>query len=298
MYSVGSSLGSKCYALDAWHNDLLRGPLLEQTDGIMKIMYDEMAFAIDAYLDVTRNEWKEASVDDFVRDIVSRTSSRFIVGLPLCRDEAYLGAARESISVYMLDTTRHNISKLRRADSLARETMRLRNYGSRITFRKVMATQGITTPLLDEHMQQGRNGVVLPWGTAVSWFSMPAQRDEDAYEEAEKFNPFRFEWKLEALSTDSAKQNLGDGGGKVELAKFSTTSMQHLGFGHGSHACPGRFLADGQLKMLMAYLVVNYDLRFPEEYAGVRPANLWIAEGQMPPAAARFRVRRRLKTAS
>jgi len=47
----------------------------------------------------------------------------------------------------------------------------------------------------------------------------------------------------------------------------------------------------------MAYLVVNYDLRFPEEYAGVRPANLWIAEGQMPPAGARFRVRRRVKTA-
>ena len=141
--------------------------------------------------------------------------------------------------------TRHNISKLRRADSLARETMRLRNYGSRIRFRKVMATQGVTTPLLDE--QQGRNGVVvLPRGTAVSWFSMPPQRDEDTYEEAEKFQPFRFEWKLEALSIDSAIQNLGDGGGKVELAKFSTTSMQHLGFGHGSHAyAPGGSLPMG-----------------------------------------------------
>lgn len=127
---------------------------------------------------------------------------------------------------------------------------------------------------------------------------MPAQRGEDTYEEAEKFNPFRFEWKLVAVSTGSAKQKFGNGGGKVELAKFSTTSMQHLGFGHGRNACPGRFLADGQLKMLMAYLVVNYDLRFPKEYAGVRPANVWIAEGQMPPAGARFRTRRRrVKTA-
>lgn len=38
-----------------------------------------------------------------------------------------------------------------------------------------------------------------------------------------------------------------------------------LSFGHGRHACPGRFFASNEVKMLMAYVIMNYDVEFMKE---------------------------------
>jgi len=36
-------------------------------------------------------------------------------------------------------------------------------------------------------------------------------------------------------------------------------------FGYGKHACPGRFFASQEIKVLLIYLILNYDLRVPSE---------------------------------
>lgn len=42
-------------------------------------------------------------------------------------------------------------------------------------------------------------------------------------------------------------------------AHFVSTSPEHLGFGHGMHACPGRFFAANEVKLTLCYLLLNYD---------------------------------------
>lgn len=48
--------------------------------------------------------------------------------------------------------------------------------------------------------------------------------------------------------------------GKENQAHFVTTGPDSLGFGHGQHACPGRFFAANEVKILMCHLLLKYDL--------------------------------------
>jgi cytochrome P450 len=49
---------------------------------------------------------------------------------------------------------------------------------------------------------------------------------------------------------------------------FTSTAADSLYFGHGKHACPGRFFAATELRLLLAHLVTHYDLRLPDAAAG------------------------------
>lgn len=41
-----------------------------------------------------------------------------------------------------------------------------------------------------------------------------------------------------------------------------------MGFGHGTHACPGRFFAANEVKIALIFTLLNYDWKLPE---GVKP---------------------------
>jgi cytochrome P450 len=168
--------------------------------------------------------------------------------------------------------TKGKVSKMIRADSVARETLRLHSFGGRAVFRKVMV-DGVETD----------GGVKLPRGSVFSFLSQPAHLDEDTYEDSLKYDPFRFSRVREA-ATDSTTGN---------TLSFVSTSPDFLAFSHGKHACPGRFLIDFELKMIMAYVLTNYDIKFPEEYGDKRPANRWIAEAVAPPDGVKVLVKRR-----
>ena len=195
--------------------------------------------------------------------------------------------------------TKFNINKLHKADSLMRETTRLHTFGSRAMLRKVMPKDGVTTD----------TGVHLPQGTLVSFMAHPVQMDEETFDNPNGFDPFRFSRmheKMEAKKT-AAKEPAEEGTNatneinetndtndvaKVGPLKFVTTSPNHLTFGHGRHACPGRFVVDFQLKMIIAHVITRYELGFPKEYNGRRPENSWIADVKLP-RHAKIRVRRK-----
>lgn len=168
--------------------------------------------------------------------------------------------------------TKAKVSKMVKADSVARETLRCQSFGGRTVFRKVMV-DGVETD----------TGIELPKGSLISFLSQPAHVDEATYEEPLKYDPFRFSRVREA-ATDSTKAN---------MLSFVSTGPGYLPFGHGKHACPGRFLIDFELKMIIAYVLTNYDVKFPEEYGGRRPANQWLAEAMVPPNGVKILVKRR-----
>lgn len=171
--------------------------------------------------------------------------------------------------------TKAKVSKMVKADSVARETLRLQSFGGRALFRKVMV-DGYKTP----------DGHDLPKGTLISFLGQPAQTDGERFEDPLKYDPFRFS---RAREDAAAKDE------KAPPVTFVSTGPEYLPFGHGKHACPGRFLIDFELKMIIAYVLGHYDVEFPAEYKGQRPANYWVAEANFPPEGARVRIRRRAK---
>ncbi|KAK0638097.1 Cytochrome P450 monooxygenase pyr3 [Lasiodiplodia hormozganensis] len=46
--------------------------------------------------------------------------------------------------------------------------------------------------------------------------------------------------------------------------QFVSTSPDHYAFGHGQHACPGRFFASNEIKIVMVHLLLKYDWKFKD----------------------------------
>ncbi|KAL8918841.1 MAG: hypothetical protein Q9208_007098 [Pyrenodesmia sp. 3 TL-2023] len=73
---------------------------------------------------------------------------------------------------------------------------------------------------------------------------------------------------------------------------FASADGTNMNFGAGRYACPGRFFASMELKMLLAHLLLKYDFRFPHG-STARPANLVVDEFLGPSPWAKVLVRKR-----
>ncbi|KAI0408280.1 cytochrome P450 monooxygenase [Xylaria palmicola] len=93
--------------------------------------------------------------------------------------------------------------------------------------------------------------MVLPDGTTVkkgSRIHIDTHRmvDPKVYENPEEWKGSRF---LELRSQP----------GNENSAQLASTSIDHFGFGHGEHACPGRFFAANEVKITLCHLLLKYD---------------------------------------
>ncbi|KZV74058.1 cytochrome P450, partial [Peniophora sp. CONT] len=95
-------------------------------------------------------------------------------------------------------------------------------------------------------------------------------------ERAAAFNP----WRWADIRQDDAESL------KHQMVATGSTLLH---FGHGKHACPGRFFAANELKGMLAHLVLEY-VRFKE--GENRPASLEFGSNIVPtPAQLEFRKR-------
>lgn len=161
------------------------------------------------------------------------------------------------------------VSKMVQTDSVLRESMRTHGFGNRAMIRKVVSPDGVKTP----------DGQTLPSGSTMSILSYPVHNDPAIYEHPEKFHPFRF------------SQMRADGSNAA--LSFVSTSSTYLPFGHGKHACPGRFLVDFEMKMILYHVLKEFDIELLPEHNGVRPESQWITEAVMPPVGVKLRFRKR-----
>jgi len=163
-----------------------------------------------------------------------------------------------------------SVSKMVQTDSVLRESMRTHGFGNRAMIRKVVSPGGLKTP----------DGQTLPNGSTMSILSYPVHNDPTIYEHPEKFHPFRF----------SQMRSEGNGAN----LSFVSTSPTYLPFGHGKHACPGRFLVDFEMKMILHHVLKEYDIELLPEHNGVRPESHWITEAVMPPVGVKLRFKKRV----
>ncbi|KAI0393713.1 cytochrome P450 [Xylariaceae sp. FL0594] len=153
-------------------------------------------------------------------------------------------------------------------DSMMRESARLNSIIVTATNRMVANKKGITTP----------SGVHLPYGTMVGGPSYAIMHDAAIYPDPDAFRPFRFTEAPEG--EEKAQRSKG---------ALATTSLDFPAFGHGKHACAGRFFASSMLRLVMAYVLTHYDV----EKMDKRPENTWFGANRTPPLKATVRVRRK-----
>jgi cytochrome P450 len=204
-------------------------------------------------------------------------------------EAGYVTGIREEIEQLLKQNNgiwdKNVLAKMVKTDSAIRESLRISTFMSHGMDRMIVAPKGVTM----------NNGMHLPQGTRLATATFSIHHDNSVYEHALTYDAFRFSRVRE---TALCSGHVATGGASKEgLAKVLesknlstvTTSDTFLSFGHGRHACPGRFFAAMEMKLLVGYIVMNYDV----EPMAVRPPSMFMGGTVLPPMKAKISVRRR-----
>ncbi|KAF7537360.1 hypothetical protein G7Z17_g12867 [Cylindrodendrum hubeiense] len=161
---------------------------------------------------------------------------------------------------------KESMAKLKKLDSFMREVQRMR--GNIISFiRKVMKPISLS------------DGTQLPAGTSVIAPQAGISRDERYFPDPERFDALRF-YRLRQESDEASNR-----------WQFTSLNDTNINFGAGKHACPGRFFAGNEVKLVLAYLLINYDIRLKK--GEERPKGMAVVMTKAPCQNTELEFRRR-----
>ena len=122
------------------------------------------------------------------------------------------------------------------------------------------------------------DGQIVPKGDKML-VSCDRMWDENIYPEPLEFDPYRF---ANMRRTDDPKNEVA--------AQLVSPSPEHMGFGFGMHACPGRFFVANEIKIALSHILLKYDIRLAEGcQPQVRPFGMRLAADPL----AKVSIRRR-----
>ncbi|KAJ4245530.1 hypothetical protein NW762_014039 [Fusarium torreyae] len=155
--------------------------------------------------------------------------------IELARNPRYIKEIRQEVVQILLSGgwKKTSLAKMKLLDSAIKEAQRLKP-GSIVTMRRYV----------EEDMTLS-NGLILKKGTRLN-IDNSRMIDPEIYPNPHVYNPHRFLEMREKAGTE-------------HMAHLVSTSSTHLGFGHGKHACPGRFFAANEIKVALCHIVVKYD---------------------------------------
>ncbi|KAG8219260.1 cytochrome P450 [Butyriboletus roseoflavus] len=198
------------------------------------------------------------------------TSNTFTQALfYLVANPQYIQPLREEVEgiVEKEGWSKVSLAKMRKVDSFLKECQRFEGISSTGLMRKALKDYTFS------------DGTFVPKGTTLVAAMWSIQHDEALYENAHAFKPFRF-------------ADLHGEDGEGVKYQFTSTSTDYLVFGHGRHACPGRFFAATELKSMLAHIVVTYDVKLADN--ATPPRTLHFATALMPDPRAKLMFRRRV----
>ncbi|KAJ0415833.1 cytochrome P450 [Aspergillus carlsbadensis] len=191
-----------------------------------------------------------------------------------------IGTLREECATVLEESggtwTAEAVKKLRFLDWAIRESIRLTPFGNIGLPRTVVHPTGL--PLQNPPL-------TLPQGTILALALGPAHRDGTLYPRPNDFDAFRF---ARAPSSRGLRGS-GSGSSGTDQTSAVTPDDKFLGFGFGRHACPGRFFAVAEIKLLVARMLLEYEIGHIKE----RPRDRPLMSLNYPAAGAVVRVRRR-----
>lgn len=159
--------------------------------------------------------------------------------------------------------TSGTVRELKLLDSAIRESMRITSFSTvalartvRFPFPQWPASTKRTLQVVDPNgiaISHKGSEVVIPQGTMLAVPVESIHNDENIYRDASQFNPFRFVNMSHQLNVSR----------EDHATKPATTPDDHfLGFGTAKNPCPGRFLAVHVMKLIMAHILLHYDLKY------------------------------------
>lgn len=154
----------------------------------------------------------------------------------------YVEPMREEIRTVIADhggtITTRGLQQMMKLESFMKESLRFHPPLSTTSHREVV--QGFTFS----------NGQYIPRGATIELPSRAVYHDPKNFPGEDEFDGFRF-YKLRqsGAARDHARN------------QFVTSNEQNLMFGYGRHACPGRFFAANEIKMLLARLIMTFDMK-------------------------------------
>ncbi|KAF2102213.1 cytochrome P450 [Rhizodiscina lignyota] len=202
------------------------------------------------------------------------------------RDEASTALQSSPKGVW----TRAKLADLHVTDSVLKETLRHTGFGGRGAMHAVIPKEGVVLPTGERVPQGAWIGVSVRgvhdderfWQNGTTWDGLRFVEGND--EEIEMNNvPTKEDEGIDSrISTDTQTT--------LERKKRSlvTTSPTFMAFMHGRNACPGRFFAAHQMKLLLAYIVLNYDIQRREKVE-----MKYMTDFAIPPTKEKLLVRRR-----
>jgi len=163
--------------------------------------------------------------------------------------------------------TKMSMQKMRKVDSFLKESARLNPLGLMSVGRVALKDFAWS------------DGTKVPKGTVLAVSTYSAHMDDANHTNPEKFDPFRF-------------SNMRDADGEGTKHQMVATSEDYLPFGLGRHACPGRFFAANEIKAMLCYVLMNYDIMLPGG-STTRPVNRYFGGSVMPSKGDEVLVRKR-----
>ncbi|WZH47168.1 cytochrome P450 [Fusarium acuminatum] len=170
---------------------------------------------------------------------------------------------REALSQSGGVFTSNVLQTMKKMDSFLKETLRVHPATMASFQRKVLKTFTLS------------NGQVIPAGLMIEIPAVAVNSDSYIFPNAEEFDPLRF-YRLRSQAKDE---------GSVEKAannQFVSVNQSSLTFGYGRHACPGRFFAANEIKMILAHALLRYDVKLvgseTKRYANMEFAHMSIPD--------------------
>lgn len=172
-------------------------------------------------------------------------------------------AMREEIRTVLADTggviDKNALVRLRKLDSFAKESQRLSPpslgrlsppppHGSPGRRGDNRSSVNIPRIVTNPEGLKTSTGHIIPAGTRMTINSHAINQDPEVYPDPTRFDPFRF-------------ARLRDLVGNELKFQHASTGLDNINFGHGLWACPGRFFANAEIKVVLAHLLMRYDIK-------------------------------------
>jgi cytochrome P450 len=207
----------------------------------------------------------------------------------ICAHPEYIGPLREEIESVLAEDnnqlTKKSMTKLRKLDSFIKESQRLSPPGlgkcnSIPHILEIIVTYSSSIVAMRRLVLSDiilSDGTTLPKGTSIAAPSWGVTQDSALWTDPDTFDGFRF-------------AKLRDVPGSENKHQFVMTGPDSLSFGYGTQACPGRFFASNEIKVLLSHILLNYDVKLE---TSKRPENRFFALSILPDTTAKVFFKRR-----
>ncbi|KAK7696711.1 hypothetical protein SLS64_014295 [Diaporthe eres] len=230
--------------------ELQRRRQLEKTDSSYEKPKDLLQGMVE--LDPCRSH-DQLGHDFLVQALISRMAPVITMGqalIDLSLETGTIDELREEIVQVMgrngegLSNLRKSLARLDKMDSFFRESARMTPLSMMTMHRVVQDEAGITL----------HDGVHLPRGTHLALPAYNIGRDPAMTPNADVFDGMR--WYRQRQQGQKSSDE--DSGGNWQ---FVTPDPNYLTFGSGKYVCPGRFIADHMIKLMMVAVLSRYELK-------------------------------------